>query len=122
MPTTVSLRSTACLVTGCADFRAHYAMAQFSIYRNKNPRTKADIPFLLDVQSDLLDHLDTRVVIPLVKAKSFGGPPSEALKPVFDIGGERFILLTPMLAGISRKELGTAAGSLREKQFAIVGR
>ncbi len=95
-------------------------MAQFSIYRNKNPRTKVDIPFLLDVQSNLLDHLDTRVVIPLVKTQSFGGPPSEALKPVFDIGGERCILLTPMLAGISKKELGTATGSLREEQFAII--
>lgn len=95
-------------------------MAQFSVYRNKNPRTKASIPFLLDVQSGLLDHLDTRVVIPLAKAKSFGGPPSEALKPIFDIGGERCILLTPMLAGISKKELGAEAGSLREEQFAII--
>ncbi len=95
-------------------------MAQFSVHRNKNPRTKADIPYLLDVQSDLLDHLDTRVVIPLAKAKSFGGPPSEALKPIFDIGGERCIFLTPMLAGISKKELGAEAGSLREEQFAII--
>ena len=88
-------------------------MAPFSIYRNKSPRTKADIPFLHDVQSDLLDHLDTRVVIPLVKAKSFGGPPSEALKPVFDIGGERCIPLMPMLAGISKKRTGD-----RGRQFA----
>ena len=78
------------------------------------------MPFLLDVQSDLLDHLDTRVVIPLVKAKSCGGPPSESLKPVFTISGERHILLTPMLAGIPRKELGGEVDSLREKSFEIV--
>ena len=95
-------------------------MAQFSVHRNKNPRTKADIPYLLDVQSDLLDHLDTRVVIPLAKAKSFGGPPSEALKPIFDVGGERCILLTPMLAGISKKELGAKAASLTDKRFEII--
>ena len=75
---------------------------------------------MLNVQSDLLDHLETRVVIPLAKAKSFGGPPSEALKPIFKIGGERCILLTPMLAGISKKELGAEAGSLREKSSEIV--
>ena len=95
-------------------------MAQFSVYRNRNARTKGDIPFLLNVQSDLLDHLETRVVIPLAKAASFGGPPSEALKPIFKIGGERCILLTPMLAGISKKELGAEAGSLREKSSEIV--
>ena len=95
-------------------------MAKFSVHRNKNPRTRAEIPFLLDVQSDLLDHLDTRVVVPLAKARSFGGPPSEALKPVFDIGGERCIMLTPMLAGISRKELGAEAASLIAKRFESV--
>lgn len=95
-------------------------MSQFSVHRNKNPRTKADIPFLLDVQSDLLGHLDTRVVVPLVKAKSFGGPPSEALKPLFDIDGERCIMLTPMLAGIAKKELGPVATSLIDKRFEIV--
>ena len=95
-------------------------MAQFSVHRNKNPRTRTGIPFLLNVQSDLLEHLDTRVVVPLAKARSFGGPPSEALKPVFDIGGERCILLTPMLAGISKRDLGAEAGSLRDERFAII--
>ena len=95
-------------------------MAQFSVYRNKNVHTKANIPFLLSVQSDLLDHLDTRVVIPLAKARSFGGPPGEALQPVFKIGRQRCILLTPMLAGISKKELGAEAGSLRGKSFEII--
>jgi len=95
-------------------------MAQFSVYRNKNARTRADIPFLLNVQNDLLDHLDTRVVIPLARTASFGGPPSEALKPIFKIGGERCILLTPMLAGISKKELGVEAGNLRAKSSEII--
>ena len=95
-------------------------MAQFSVYRNKNAHTRADIPFLLNVQSDLLDHLDTRVVIPLIKARSFDGPPSEGLEPIFEIAGERCILLTPMLAGISKKELGAEVCSLREKSSAII--
>jgi len=32
-------------------------MAQFTVYRNKNPRSKATFPLLVDVQSDLLDDL-----------------------------------------------------------------
>ena len=30
-------------------------MAQFDVYRNANTATRARIPYLLDVQSDLLD-------------------------------------------------------------------
>jgi toxin CcdB len=40
-------------------------VAQFAVYRNKSPRSKSTYPFLVDVQSDLLDELQTRVVIPL---------------------------------------------------------
>lgn len=95
-------------------------MAQFSVYRNKNSRTKSDIPFLLNVQSDLLDHLDTRVVVPLAKAKAFAGPPSASLKPIFELGGEKYILLTPLLAGVSKKDLGAETHSLRDKSFEVI--
>jgi len=40
-------------------------MAQFTVCRNKNPETRSAIPFLLDIQNNLLDDLETRVVIPL---------------------------------------------------------
>jgi toxin CcdB len=40
-------------------------MAQFTVYRNKNPQTRSTVPFLLDIQNDLLDDLETRVVVPL---------------------------------------------------------
>lgn len=40
-------------------------MPQFTVYRNKNPQTLSVVPFLLDVQHDLLSDLETRVVIPL---------------------------------------------------------
>lgn len=37
-------------------------MAQFTVYRNKNAGSKATFPFLVDVQSDLLEDLHARVV------------------------------------------------------------
>ena len=40
-------------------------MAQFDVYRNANPATRTRVPYLLDLQSDLLDPLGTRVVVPL---------------------------------------------------------
>ena len=38
-------------------------MAQFAVYRNKNPRSKAAFPLLVDVQSDQLEDLQTRDVV-----------------------------------------------------------
>lgn len=48
-------------------------MPQFAVYGNINPATRAAVPLLLDVQSDLLAELGTRVVVPLY-------PASEMLK------------------------------------------
>ncbi|MDB6108189.1 MAG: CcdB protein, partial [Gammaproteobacteria bacterium] len=50
-------------------------MAQFSVHRNKNPRTKAAFPFVVDVQSELLEPLNTRVVIPMTKAPALTKKP-----------------------------------------------
>ena len=38
-------------------------MAQYDLYANSNPETSETIPYLLDVQADLLDNLATRVVV-----------------------------------------------------------
>ena len=35
-------------------------MSQITVYRNPNPATRRRLPFLLDVQSDLLEGLATR--------------------------------------------------------------
>jgi toxin CcdB len=50
-------------------------MTQFTAYKNKNPRSKVTYPLLLDVQADLLDDLQTRIVIPLTKAPSLTKSP-----------------------------------------------
>ena len=38
---------------------------QFDVYHNKNAASKGRFPYLLDVQTELLDSLETRVVVPL---------------------------------------------------------
>ncbi len=40
-------------------------MAQFDVFLNPNPETQQNIPYLLDIQADLLQSLATRVVVPL---------------------------------------------------------
>jgi len=87
-------------------------MSQFTVYRNQNPGSKADFPFLLDVQSDLLSELETRVVIPLCSRGWLNSEPITKLVPELEIEGETFLALTPQLAGLSTKELGEPVANL----------
>lgn len=93
-------------------------MAQFDVYRNANPATCGQIPYLLDVQTDLLDILKTRVVIPLEICSNFA--PAERLTPVFQIESTSVAMSTPELAGIHRKHLGEYVCSLADKRQEIM--
>jgi len=95
-------------------------MARFTVYRNKNPRTKSAFPLLVDIQSDLLEDLQTRVVIPLTKTTALAKKPLTHLTPVLPFDGEDYVLMTPQLAGIGRTELGAAVGHLTNERQTII--
>lgn len=95
-------------------------MSQFDVYRNANSATRARIPYLLDVQSDLLDPLATRVVVPLCKPQVLKGRLAERLNPVFEIEGRKMVMLTPELAGVSGKGLGKRVGNLSGERHSII--
>jgi toxin CcdB len=95
-------------------------MPRFSVYRNANPDSKAAYPFLLDVQSDLIAELATRVVVPLSPAAAMKGKLIKTLTPLFDIDGKPYAMLTPQLAGISRKQLGAKVGDLSAQRDDIL--
>ena len=62
-------------------------MARFDVYRNSGPFASTT-PYLLDIQSQLLDGLDTRVVIPLRRLDKFPAVNlAKDLTPIFDIEG-----------------------------------
>ncbi len=95
-------------------------MAQFDVYRNVNPASRTRIPYLLDVQSDLLDPLATRVVVPLCKPEVLKGRLAERLNPVFEVEGRKVVMLAPELAGVSRKILGDKIDNLSGERVAII--
>jgi toxin CcdB len=95
-------------------------VAQFTLYRNKNPRTRSLYPLLLDVQCDLLDELQTRVVIPLTKAATLTRKPVSHLMPLVEFEDETYALMTPQLAGIAHAELGAPAGSLARQRGTVL--
>jgi toxin CcdB len=95
-------------------------MPQFTVYKNKNASTKARIPYLLDVQSDLLSDLDTRVVIPLYTPTALKGKALATLTPTVEVEDKAYVLMTPQLAGISIKELGSEVADLTAHRDSIV--
>jgi toxin CcdB len=94
-------------------------MAQFDVYENPNEETKQLIPYLLDVQSELLKALATRVVVPLVAASAVGKP-IQHLNPQFTVRHTSVFMSTAELAGVPVRSLGEKVGSLREQRHEII--
>ena len=95
-------------------------MPQFDVYKNKNAKSKSTYPYLIDVQSDLLSTLHTRVVVPVTKLNAPRKKPIKDLTPVLDIEGGKYLLLIPQLAGISVDELGPPIGNASSHRDEIV--
>lgn len=94
-------------------------MAQFDVYENKNPESRDMIPYLLDVQADLLDNLTTRVVVPLFTVAAIGQP-AKFLNPQFEIKRNTVIMSTAELAGVNIHVLGERVCSLKEHRTEII--
>ncbi len=94
-------------------------MAQFDVYLNPNTVTRKAIPYLLDVQTDLLDTLATRVVVPLVLAEEMGLA-AKNLNPEFRIKSTAVVMSTAELAGVSIRSLGGKVASLKGKRDEII--
>jgi len=93
-------------------------MRQYDICRNANPDSAKRVPYLLVIQSDFLESLDTRLVVPLAPAQ-YGTPPIPRLNPVFDIEGRAFVALFTELAGVPRAVLGQPVSSANARNHEI---
>jgi len=94
-------------------------MAQFDVYANSNPETRESIPYLLDVQNDLLEHLAVRVVVPRYLASAIPRP-IKHLNPVFQLEGNSLVMVTQEMAGIPTAFLGTSTSSLEHERSHIL--
>ncbi|SFJ87517.1 toxin CcdB [Sphingomonas sp. NFR04] len=87
-------------------------MAKFDVHRGGGGT------LLLDCQNDLLQHLNTRLVVPLAK-------PEEAvqidrrLTPVLEVEGAPRIMLTHFAAAVPLAELGARIGSVRDQEYVV---
>ena len=90
-------------------------MAQFDVYKNENKLTNQKVPYLLDIQNDILDSINTRVVIPLVKdMKDFKGLTKE-----FIIENQKVYLTTSQMGAVHKNELNNKVTSLDNQKDEI---
>lgn len=87
-------------------------MAQFDVHRLGSG-------LALDCQSDLLAHLNRRIVVPLIPREQAPAP-ARRFDPVFAIDGVDHVMATQFTSAVERRELGNVVASLAEQSFEIV--
>lgn len=94
---------------------------QYTVYRNTG--NSKYYPYLLNIQSDLVDSLNTRLVIPLYALNRFKGHQPQRLCPILRIENDNFLLMTHEMASVRRTMLGDAVcqvGHCREEIKAAI--
>ncbi len=90
---------------------------QYTVYRNTS--NSRDYPYLLDVQSDIIGELNTRLVIPLFPLDQFKERPAQRLNPVVSVKGTNYLLMTNEMASVRRSMLGAEVISMQEQRHTI---
>ncbi|GHB70395.1 plasmid maintenance protein CcdB [Psychrosphaera saromensis] len=80
-------------------------MAQFSLYINKDKSSSRAYPYLIDVQSDLLSGLESRMVIPLTPLALLDTKAPTHLCPVIQLEEGSFVILTQQMTSVPTKVL-----------------
>jgi len=90
-------------------------MARYDVYASPD-----GAGYLLDMQADLLESLNTRLVVPLMPISS-APPPADRLNPVFDIQSERYVMVTQFLSAVPSAILKSPAANLAQFDGEIMG-
>ncbi len=88
-------------------------MARFDVFRNP------DGGYLLDIQAGLLDHLNTRVVVPLLPL-AVAPTPARILNPVFSVDDDEVVMATQFMAAVPANLLRTPVATLAARRDEIV--
>ena len=73
----------------------------------------------MDVQANLLRHLNTRVVVPLLPMD--GAPtPAQQLNPIFDIEGVAHVMSTQFMAAVPEKLLKTKSLNMDDRAHEVI--
>ena len=95
-------------------------MRQFDVYANPSKATRKAYPFIVDIQSNVISEIATRIVLPLGRKAHFRNEEMKGLTPTITYEGEDFLLLTPQIASMPAKTLKDPIGSLSHLRDEII--
>ncbi len=87
---------------------------QYDVYPNPSPRMREVYPYVLDVQSDLLKALATRMVVPLAVTSLPASKLPKRLCPLVQVEGQSVMLVPFEAAPLDKRHLKSKVTSLRE--------
>ena len=93
-------------------------MARFDVYTNPDRTERKLIPFLLDVQSDHIKGIQTRIVVPLWTQHALSSR-LDNVNPEFEIAGQQVVMDTPALGAVPVTALQKKVTNLSPHQLAI---
>lgn len=94
-------------------------MPQYDVYANPSHSAANGIPYVVVIQSDLLDALTTRLSVPLANPDgSTQAPP--ALCPLIVVKGKRFLALAHFAAPLPAKLLRRPVANVAPQATALV--
>jgi len=96
-------------------------MKQFTLYKNENKNSKKAYPYFVDVQNDLLNDLNSRIVIPLSTQKALNNLNAEKLCPIVEIDEKVFVLLTHQMTSVPCSILKKEVTTLEHYRYDILG-
>lgn len=86
-------------------------MAQFDVYANPSESAAHGIPYVVVVQSDLLDALATRMTIPLATVE-FANKSPDKLCPIVIVNGQHLRALAHYTAPLPTRSLRQIVGNV----------
>lgn len=93
-------------------------MAQFDVYPNPAGGMGDAVPYVVDMQSDQLAGLPTRMIAPLARPEDF--QPLRRLNPLVEIGGERLVIMIHLMAAVPRDVLAASVASVADHRDDII--
>mgnify|MGYP000689651266 CR=1 FL=1 len=96
-------------------------MSQFTLYKNNDRSTLNVYPFFVDVQSELLESMNSRLVIPLTPLELLKNKAPSHLCPTIHIDEGEFVILTQQMASVPTKILTNPITDLSQFRDEIIG-
>ena len=90
-------------------------MTQFDVHQ-----LLPDFDLVVNCQSDLLDDLPRRFVVPLIPEQESGVLSLGRLTPTFEVRGERLMFAPPLAGKATVRELGPPIASLAAERDRII--